>query len=146
MHSATTQAHHITHGVGKKGKTRGLVNHLQIMRYKLGLVCSMHLCFHMTTFKAMQPRGKVCKYSDAVEEDGRPNNDDASTFDWFTSNILFISGGILPFHLCADSCHTKYMSKLNFLSWKIKNFKDITSYQCSFFLHTHTCKLKFQIK
>ena len=70
---------------GKEGQNKGtLVNHLQTMHYKLGLVCSRCLWFPTTTSEAMQHHGQACKHSDAKEEDRRPDDNDASMSDWFT--------------------------------------------------------------
>ena len=66
----------------KEGKNGGtVVNHLQTMHYKLGLVCSGCLHLPMTTSKAMWHHGQPCTHSDADEEDGKSSDDDASTSD-----------------------------------------------------------------
>ena len=72
---------------GKKRQNKGaLVNHLQTMCYKWGLVYSRCLFFPVITSKAMWHLGQAYKPSDAKEEDGRPINDNTSTSDWFTSS------------------------------------------------------------
>ena len=69
----------------KEGQNEGTVlNHLWTMHYRLGQVCSGYLRYSTTTSEAMQHHGQVCRQameSDAKEEDGWPNDDDASTLD-----------------------------------------------------------------
>ena len=66
----------------KEGQNKGtMVNHLQTIYYKLGLVCSGCLCHSTTTSEAIQCHGQACKHSDTKQEDGRPGNDDSSTSD-----------------------------------------------------------------
>ena len=102
---------------GKEGQNEGtVVNHLQTMHYKLGLVSSGCLHFSVATSEAMQSHGQSCKHSDANKEDRRPDDDDASMSRPIhlkpssTSPVAYLH----PFHSFADSCHTKYMFKLNF--------------------------------
>ena len=69
----------------KEGQNEGtVVNHLQTMCYRLGLVCSRCLCHSTTSSKAMWHHGQVCRQSDTKEEDGGPSDDDTSTSDWLT--------------------------------------------------------------
>ena len=69
----------------KGGQNEGaVVNHLWTMHCRLGLVCSMCLHYSTTTSEAMWHDGQVCRQSDTKEEDGGPDDDDASPSDWFT--------------------------------------------------------------
>ena len=55
----------------KEGQNKGtVVNHLQTMLYRLGLVCSDCLHYSTTTSEAMRLHGQVCRQSDAKEEEG----------------------------------------------------------------------------
>ena len=62
----------------KEGKNEGtVVNHLQTMHYKMGLVCNKCLHFATVTSEAIQHHGWGCKQpkgSDAKEEDGGPKD------------------------------------------------------------------------
>ena len=77
---------------GKEGQNKGtVINHLQTMHYRLGLVCSGCLHYFTTTSEAMWHHGEVCRQpteSATKEEDEGPDDDDASTLDWFTPGHL----------------------------------------------------------
>ena len=67
---------------GKEGQNEGtIVNHLQTMHYKLGLICRRCLCCPAITSEAIQHHGPSCKHLSAKEEDGRPGDEDLSSSD-----------------------------------------------------------------
>ena len=67
---------------GNEGQNEGtIVNHLQTMHYKLGLVCSRCLHFPMITSDAIWCHIPGCKHLGMEQEDGRPGNDDLSSSD-----------------------------------------------------------------
>ena len=58
---------------GKEGQNEGtVINHLQTMHYRLGLVCSGCLCYSTTTSEAMWHHGQVCRQSDTRGRWGGP--------------------------------------------------------------------------
>ena len=74
---------------------RTVINHLWTMHHRLELVCSRCLHNSTTTSEAMWHHGQVCRQpmeSDAKEEDRGYHDDDASTLDWFTLAVPYISG------------------------------------------------------
>ena len=66
----------------KEGQNKGtIVNHLQTMHYKLGLVCSRCLHFPAITSEAIWHHGPSCKHPGAEKEDRRPGNEESSSSD-----------------------------------------------------------------